>query len=258
MATHSLFNLTGVVHLPPMPGYPNSPGINRVIEFAIKEAQTLERAGFTAVLVENEGDRPHPLEVSEEYIWNVSRIIRAVKSATKLPIGLEILYDMVGTIRAGIEARSDFVRLDVFTDDTEVKWGIVKECTAEVARLRETSSTSFPRIWADIHVKHGRNLSGRTLAESTQLAAEHGADALIVTGSVTGQPPRIEDCQEMRIHAAAGLPILVGSGFSEDNAGNLCTVSDGAVVATSIQVNGQFDLERCSRLAEAVARHRVA
>jgi hypothetical protein len=252
--TSTHFKLTGVVHLPPMPGYPNSPGLDGVIEFAIKEAQTLERAGFSAILVENEGDRPHVLEVSDEYIRNASRVIQAVKAQTKLPVGLEILYDMVGTVRAGIDARADFVRLDVFTDDTEVRWGLVKECTAEVTRLRERFPGFFPELWTDIHVKHGRNLSGRSLAESTELAIRHGASVLIVTGTMTGQPPQPEDCEEMR-RRAGGVPVYVGSGFSEDNVELLCGVTDGAVVATSLQTEGQFQFDRCKKLAEAVARN---
>lgn len=251
--TRANFQLTGVVHLPPMPGYPHSPGLESVIQFAIKEAQTLERAGFSSVLVENEGDQPHVLQVSDEYIRNAARVIQAVKAQTKLPVGLEILYDMIGTVRAGIDARADFVRLDVFTDDTEVRWGVVKECTAEVGRLRERSPDTFPQLWADIHVKHGRNLSGRSLAESTELAIRHGANALIVTGTMTGQPPRREDCEEMR-RRAEGVPVYVGSGFSEGNVELLCGVTDGAVVATSLQIDGQFEFERCDRLARVVAQ----
>lgn len=253
MSAQSVFNLTGVVHLPPMPGYPDSPGFQRVIEFAIEEAQTLTSAGFTGILIENEGDRPHLLKVSDEYISRVSYLIKAVKSVVPLPVGFEILYDMVGTVRAGIEGGADFVRLDVFTDDTEVRWGVVSACTEEIAELRRNSAGCFPQIWTDVHVKHGRNLSGRTLAESTRLAVEHGADALIVTGNVTGMPPTRTDCKEM-CGNSRGLPVLVGSGFSAENAKSLAEVCNGAVVATAVQVNGRFDLERCQRLVEAVAQ----
>ena len=247
------FNLTGVVHLPPMPGYPGSPGLRSIIDFAIEEARTLEIAGFSGVLVENEGDRPHVLKVSEEYIDNTCQIVTAVKAATSIPVGLEILYDMIGTVRAGIAARADFVRLDVFTDDTEVRGGVVKECTYEVAQLRRASPEFFPEIWADVHVKHGRNLSQRSLAESTRLAVQHGANVLIVTGTVTGEHPTIMDCQEMRYHAST-LPLFVGSGFSAGNAEMLCEVSDGTVVATAVQINGRFDLGKCTELAQVVGR----
>jgi membrane complex biogenesis BtpA family protein len=238
-----------------MPGYANSPGLDSAIEFAINEVFTLERAGFTSALLENEGDRPHSLKVSEEYRQNVSRLVKAVKSATKLPVGLEILYDMVGTVQAGIDAHADFVRLDVFTDDTEVKWGVVRECTEAVTRLREQAPNFFPQIWADVHVKHGRNISGRSLAESARLAVKHGASALIVTGTVTGEPPHRQDCEEMQQNSGE-LPVYVGSGFSEESASTLRTVCDGAVVASALQVHGRFEEERCKRLVEFIMRQR--
>ncbi len=247
------FNLTGVVHLPPMPGYPDSPGLDGVVEFAIAEARTLERAGFTGILIENEGDRPHSLKVSDKYIDDFSRLIVAVKEATVLPVGLEILYDMVGSVRAGIKANADFVRLDVFTDDTEVRWGTVRACTEEISELRRASPASFPHIWADVHVKHGRNLSGRSLAESTRLAIQHGANAVIVTGRITGEPPTRTDCEEMRA-SAQGRPVLVGSGFSVENAARLRSVCDGTVVATAVQVEGRFVAELCQNLVAAVRK----
>jgi membrane complex biogenesis BtpA family protein len=234
-----------------MLGFARSPGIERVIEFAVQEARTLERAGFTGILLENEGDRPHPLSVSDDYRHFFTALVTAVKAVSPLQVGLEILYDMVGTVRVGIAARADFVRLDVFTDDTEVRWGIVRECTGEVAELRQRSAKFFPQIWADVHVKHGRNLTGRSLSESTRLAVEQGANVLIVSGTVTGEPPTVADCREMRANAL-GVPVVVGSGFSVGNAARLKPVCDGAVVATSVQAEGRLNLDRCTRLVEAV------
>ena len=81
---------------------------------------------------------------------------------------------------------------------------------------------------------------------------EHGVDALIVTGTVTGEAPTITDCEEMRRNAQ-GLPVLVGSGFAVENASRLRAVCDGTVVASSVQVDGRFDLARCQRLVDALA-----
>jgi membrane complex biogenesis BtpA family protein len=221
------------------------------MDFAIREAETLEVAGFHGVLIENEGDRPHPLEVDEEYLINFGKLIRAVSERTRLRVGLEILYDMIGTVRCGIESGADFIRLDVFTDDTETKWGIVRACSQEVAELRRAHPKTFPTLIADVHVKHGRNLSGRSLAESSQLAVNCGADALMVTGTITGVPPTIEDCREMRRYGG-GLPILVGSGFSIDNAESIAPLCNGAVVASSVKRDDRLDLELCARLSAHV------
>ena len=51
--------LIGVVHLPPLPGSPNSSlSIDDVVKHAVRDAVTLEDAGFDALIVENFGDAP--------------------------------------------------------------------------------------------------------------------------------------------------------------------------------------------------------
>jgi membrane complex biogenesis BtpA family protein len=246
------YTLIGVVHLPPMPGYVGSPGLQAVIDFAVQETMTLQNAGFDSVLIENEGDRPHPLKVSQTYLEDFCRVIQAVRTSSKLQVGLEILYDMLSTVRAGIESNADFIRLDVFTDDTETRWGVVKACVKEVQGEKERYPSTFPALFVDVHVKHGINLTSRTLAESSQIAVASGADSLIVTGSVTGVPPTTEDCEIMGEHAAK-VPIYIGSGFSSENASQFIPYTAGAIVGSSIQSNGRLDPEKCLRLADCVA-----
>ena len=234
------FPMIGVVHLPPMPGFEGSPGFEAVLSSALREVQTLESAGFDAALIENEGDRPHPLAVTREYRNNFVELMSSLSRSTKLPLGLEILYDMVASVEVAIESRAAFMRLDVFTDDTETRWGIVKSCVDEVQRLRSSAQHGGPLLFADIHVKHGKNLTARSLADSGALAIQHGADALIVTGALTGLRPSDEDCQTLR-RVASAVPVYVGSGFSVQNAKEILTWCDGAIVASSIKSNDRID-----------------
>ncbi len=234
-----------------MPGFEGSPGLTEIIDFATKEIKTLEQAGFDGILVENEGDRPHPLIVSSEYLGNFSKLIRALKTTTKIPLGLEILYDMVGTVKVGIEAKADFVRLDVFTDPTETRWGIVPECVTEVTKLRADNPEHFPLLFTDVHVKHGKNLSGRTLSESGKLAIINGANSLIVTSHQTGTAPTLEDSEILQ-EVSAGAPLFVGSGFAIDNIEETIKYCQGAVVATSIMTGDLFDLAKAQALTKKV------
>src|SRR5690606_17768928 len=49
-------------------------------------------------------------------------------------------------------------------------------------------------IFADVHVKHARPLSCTDIAEAAQETAYRGrADALIVSGTATGKPTRLDD-----------------------------------------------------------------
>ena len=51
--------LIGVIHLPALPGYPDSPGLAAVVAHALAELAAYRVGGLDGVLVENEHDRPH-------------------------------------------------------------------------------------------------------------------------------------------------------------------------------------------------------
>ena len=43
-----------MIHLPPLPGYPDSKGIDAAIAHAVADFHVLEQAGVDGVLIENE------------------------------------------------------------------------------------------------------------------------------------------------------------------------------------------------------------
>ena len=45
--------LVGVIHLPPLPGYPESPGMDAVVDKALADLRALETGPVEAILVEN-------------------------------------------------------------------------------------------------------------------------------------------------------------------------------------------------------------
>ena len=48
--------IIGVIHLPALPGYPDSPGLDAVLDKAVNDLSALERGGVDGVLVENFAD----------------------------------------------------------------------------------------------------------------------------------------------------------------------------------------------------------
>lgn len=48
--------IIGVIHLPALPGYPESPGLSACIDKALADLAALEAGGADGVLVENEYD----------------------------------------------------------------------------------------------------------------------------------------------------------------------------------------------------------
>ena len=56
------------------------------------------------------------------------------------------------------------------------------------------------------------------------------------------------------------MPVIVGSGLNAENAYETMRVADGAIVASSLKVDGLWwnpvDPDRVKRLMDEVARHR--
>jgi len=80
------------------------------------------------------------------------------------------------------------------------------------------------------------------------------ADALVVSGRMTGDTPELEKVRRAR--ELATRPILMGSGTTAENIADFLQYADGAIVGSSLKVNGvaenPVDVERVKRYMEAV------
>ena len=249
--------LVGVIHLPPLPGYPASPGIERVVEKALRDLEALETGPVDGVLVENEEDRPHRVEAARETIAAMTRVARELVSATqKAEIGVEILLnDPEASLAVAATAGASFIRTDYFVDPMErpEHGGAMRIDPEGLLRYRRSLGADSILILADIQVKYARMLVERSLAESARLAREAGADAVVVTGTRTGEPPSLSELEGARL-GAGEIPVLIGSGLSQSNAPALLQVADGAIVGTSLKRGETIDAEKVRALLREAGR----
>ena len=242
--------IIGMIHLPPLPDYPGSPGIDAIVEHALSDLATLESAGVDGVLIENEHDRPHRIRASPETIAAMQIVTDAVvRTSRSARVGCEILLnDPQASLAVANRSGAAFVRTDYFVDRmTRPEYGEFDIDPQGLLRFRADIGADDVLIMADVQVKYATMVEPRPLAESAHLAARNGADAIVVTGDASGDAPSIE-----HLHDAAGdLPVLIGSGLSPDNAAMLLPECDGAIVGTSIIRNGSVDAEA---LGELMAR----
>ncbi len=250
---HSKKPLIGMIHLPPLPAYPASPGIDKIIEKAIADLHVLEQSGFDGALVENDNDQPHQIGVSAEIRTAFTQIMKTVVANAIIPVGLEIIYDMKATVEVAHEVGATFVRLDVFVDNVLTKWGKIEAQAAELSKLNEELPGQKPLLLTDIQVKHAQMLDSKSITESASDAIAHGSDAIIVTGEWTGQPPTLEDCISAKT-LAKDFPVIVGSGLDARNAGSLLEYCDGAIVGTSIKSGAFVDAAKASELVASVKK----
>lgn len=246
--------IIGVIHLPALPGYPDSPGLEGVREKALMDLAALERGGVDGVLVENFADRPFRLEARSETVAAMTRIARElVLAARKAVIGVEVLLnDPKASLAVAAMVGAGFMRTDFFVDPMErpdFREPLNIDPEGLIAHRRIIGADNV-LIIADIQVKFARMLISRSLAESARLAVRHRADAIGVTGSETGDPPSVRMVEQAK-RGAGGCPVLVGSGLDLANVTTLLAAADGAIVGTSFKTGEHVDAAKVEALVEA-------
>jgi predicted TIM-barrel enzyme len=102
--------------------------------------------------------------------------------------------------------------------------------------------------------KHPVRFPGIDLATHIAWTRFFGADALIVSGRMTGDAPDLEKVREARA-LAGDRPLLLGSGTTEQNIAAFMEVADGAIVGSSVKQEGvnenPVDRERVRRFVRA-------
>ena len=63
-----------------------------------------------------------------------------------------------------------------------------------------------------------------------------GANCVIVTGSVTGEAPKVADVQEAK--QFCHLPVFLGSGISQNNIKQFYAEADGFIIGSAFKVDG--------------------
>jgi predicted TIM-barrel enzyme len=95
-------------------------------------------------------------------------------------------------------------------------------------------------IWADVRKKHSAHALTGDLVLADLVSGTHfmGADAVIITGSHTGQAVSAHDLDAAR-HASP-LPVAVGSGATPESLPGLLDRCDAVIVGSAIKVDGHW------------------
>lgn len=226
--------IIGMIHLPPLPGYAQTKGIDHAISHALADLRVLADGGVDGVLVENEYDRPHRISAAPETITAMTQITRAVvEESDSIVVGCEILLnDPQASLAVAKASGAAFVRTDYFVDRmTRPEFGEFHIDPEALIAYRSEIGADDVLVLADIQVKYATMVEPRSLRESAMLARSKGADAIVITGDESGDAPSV---QHLREASNCGVPVLIGSGLDADNAATLLAECNGAIVGTSI------------------------
>jgi membrane complex biogenesis BtpA family protein len=258
--------IIGMVHLPPLPGAPNydGNGLEPIIEWALRDVETYHRGGIDGLIVENMWDHPFFVgeDVPPEAMTAQAVAAREIVKASRVPVGINVIHNGGRiTLSIALAAGARFVRICILTgarlwDTGELDHG----CAARLLRTRKNLQAEHIKIFADVDKKHSVPFPGIDLETHIEWTDYYLADALIVSGKMTGNAPPLDEVRRAG-KVSKGRPILIGSGTSAENITDFLRLADGAIVGTSLKVDGRgenpVDLERLRRFMDEVEKARV-
>jgi membrane complex biogenesis BtpA family protein len=254
--------IIGVVHLLPLPTSPRWGGsLKAVIDRAEQEATALSSGGVDGIIVENFFDAPFTKnQVDPAVVSAMTVVVQRIQNLVTLPVGINVLRnDAKSAMAIATCLKAQFIRVNVLTGVMATDQGLIEGEAHQLLRYRRELGTDV-KILADVLVKHARPLGSVNLTTAVQDTIERGlADAVILSGWATGNPPTIEDL-ELASSSAKGTPVFIGSGATWENIATLMQAVDGVIVSSSLKRHGQreqpIDPIRVSQFVEAARQNR--
>jgi membrane complex biogenesis BtpA family protein len=270
-----LFGVTkpviGMVHLWPLPGAPGyvGYGIDTILDHARRDAAALLEGGVDGLIVENMWDLPYysggevPLESVTAQAVAARAIVEMARQASRpVPVGVNVIHNgAAAELAIAIAAGAAFIRVCILTgarlwDTGDLDYG----CAANLLRRRKELEAENVKLFADVDKKHSVAFPGLDLETHIEWTEFYRADALIVSGRMTGAAPTLDKVRQTK--ELATRPVLMGSGTTAENIASFLQYADGAIVGSSLKVDGvaenPVDIQRVRRYMEAVHAVRSA
>ena len=253
----------GMIHVGALPGTPASAmSVRELVELAAREARVYREGGVDGIALENMHDVPYLRgSVGPEIVAAMTLLGQAVKAEGGLPTGIQILAGANTEAMAVAHAAGlDFIRAEGYVFAHIADEGLIESSAAKLLRYRKMIGAERVQVWADVKKKHSAHAitADISLGATAETVEFMRGDAVIVTGSVTGDPPKIEDVREAKAHCR--LPILLGSGVDVNNIGAFFPEADGFIVGSHFKVDGHWantvDPKRVERFMSEVRRLR--
>jgi membrane complex biogenesis BtpA family protein len=232
--------------------------MGEILDHAQRDAEALLEGGVDGLIVENMWDLPYyaGAGVQLEAVTAQAVAARHIVQMAGVPVGANVIHNgWQAELAIAVAAQLDFVRICILTGarlwDTG---GLDSGCAADLLRKRKELGAEHIKLFADVDKKHSVPFPGLDLETHIEWTEFYRADALIVSGRMTGDAPPLDKVRRAR--AATTRPILMGSGTTEENIAGFLEFADGAIVGTGLKVDGvaenPVDVHRVRRYMAAV------
>lgn len=240
--------VVGVIHVPALPGTPNSSWpIAQIVSKVKKDARIFAAAKVDGILVENTNDIPYLQEkhISPEITSSMTRVSMAVNEAlgdrcNEFARGIQILAAANHhAIAVAHTCEFDFIRAESYSFSHVADEGLMSACAGELQRYRRNIGAERVAIITDIKKKHSSHAitSDLTVGDIAEASDFMEADGLVITGRVTGRPANVNDLIE--VSKRSKLPLFIGSGLTNQNMREYFS-ADGFIVGSYFKENGDW------------------
>lgn len=232
--------IIGGVHLLPLPGTPDydaNGGMAKIFARAREDMLKLQDGGVDAILFANEADAPYQTQVGPEIVAAMTYCIGRLAEELTIPFGINMLLDPIAGIAVAHATGGKFVR-GYFSGGYVGDMGIMDTNAAEIARFRRAIGAQDVSLLCNLVCAFGVPLAERGLPAAAYGAVVHArVDGLIISGPAAGFEADTTEISSVR-RAIGDTPILIGTGVNYDNVAEMLSVADGAIVASSLKVDG--------------------
>ena len=251
--------IIGVIHVGALPGAPaNTLPVSEIIAQAIREAAIYRDCGVDGVIIENMHDTPYLRgSVGPEIVAAMAVVGHGGQNRKPGAHG----HSNPGRGQHRGDGRRPrrrprFHPRGAYAFAHVADEGVIQSSAAALLRYRKMIGAERVQVWADVKKKHSSHAitADVSLGATAEAVEFMRADAVIVTGAVTGEAPKIADVEEAKAHCRA--PVLLGSGVDADNIADFYQAADGFIIGSYFKVDGHWanpvDAERVRRLMTQV------
>jgi uncharacterized protein len=245
-----------MLHFPGLPGRPRhdrARGRAELVDVVGRDLATLQAAGVDGLLFCNENDIPYQLAVGPEIPSAMAAVIGELRADLRVPFGVNILWDAQASLALARATGATFIR-EVLTGVYESDLGMIAPAIGDLAGYRTAIGADDVAFFDNISPEFSSAVGSRTIADRARGAAFLGMDAILISGPAAGVPFAMSDLSAAK-EAAPELAIVANTGVRAERVAEIFGVADGAIVGTSLKVDGitwnPVDPARAGRLMEA-------
>lgn len=234
--------IIGMVHLPALPGTPNydtEGGMRHIRDWVSRDLEALQQGGIHALMFCNENDRPYRLDADMATVAAMADVVASFRPELSVPFGVNVLWDPKATLAVAAATGARFCR-EIFTGAFAGDFGLWVRSAGDAFRYRREVGAESVRLIFNINAEFAAQIAPRPVDEvARSVVFSSSPDAICVSGPITSQPAEASCLASVAAAVAgSGVPVLVNTGCKVSNAAELLQYADGAIVGSSLKVDG--------------------